>query len=110
MLLLSAINVSVGMSETLQANRIRDIAALRWFLEDKDLQELAVHHGVKEETLRDAARKLSTLLYFRARDRTGLTRIPTSIRVMKKDAAFWLKKLNDNEDRLRVLDPDKLPD
>lgn len=110
MLLLSAINVSCGMSEALQANRIRDIAALRWFLEDKDLEELATHHGVKVQSLKDAVRKLSTLLYFRARDRTGLTKVPSSIRVMKKDAAFWLQKLNDNEDRLRVLDPDKLPD
>lgn len=105
----TSIHVSAGMSQALETTRIRDIAALRWILQDKDVQEFADHHGIKPSTVREAAKRVGQLLYYRARDRSGLTQYPQTLKVLTDNPAFWLEKLVANEDRLRVLDNSKLP-
>lgn len=105
----AAINRAEGTDTKMKAKRVRDIASLRWYLEGKDLQELATHHQIRADTIRDALQKLAPILYYRCRDREAVGKLPTSLTQFRKNAAFWLEQLNANEDRLLELDNSNLP-
>lgn len=106
----ASIMVSKDTERKHQANRVRDISWLRSFLEGENCDELAAKANLKSaSTVKIAIKRVVVILYYRARDREGLTKAPDDLRQVKAKAVFWLRKLDANEDRLLVLDPNKLP-
>lgn len=107
----TAIKVSSDKEKQHLANRRRDLKWLRHFLEGKTTEEMAIAAGLKSNsTVKSAISNVAVILYYRARNREGLTKAPTDLRQVKANAAFWLEKLNANEDRMQALSPDNLPE
>lgn len=99
---------AVELLEKRQKIRKRNVRALRQALEGKPIAEIAAYYGTTEALVRVWMSEMLQLLFFRAKDRTGLTALPRGPLAVLTQSAFWLQKLNDNEDVMMELDPTKL--
>lgn len=88
--------------------RSRDIAALRFVLNGGTHFDFGKQQDISADRIRIGVMKVAHALYYRAQDRTGITRIPRGIPDLQKNAVLWLKKLDENEALLYELDPAKL--
>lgn len=89
--------------------RKRKLNVLRKVLEGQSIAEVAEYYAAQPTQIRLWMSEMLQLLFFRAKDRTGLTTLPRGPLAMMPQAAFWLQKLNENEDVMMELDPAKLP-
>lgn len=86
-----------------------EMAALKWILEGGTPQSYADHIQSSKARCYNGAMKLAGILYFRCPEREGLTRAPTSLNDLQKNAEFWLRKYHLTEHLLHILDPKDLP-
>lgn len=89
--------------------RKRKLRVLREALQGRPIDELATHYATNNPKIRVWMSEMLQLLFFRAKDRTGLTELPKGPLAALPQAAFWLQKLNENEDVMLELNPAKLP-
>lgn len=100
---------SPDLKDKHQKARNRNIRILRKLLEGQSMEQVAEYYAITPALARTLAAEILKILYFRAADRVGLTEPPRGIAPALANPAFWLEKLNDTEDLLKVLDPSKLP-
>lgn len=94
--------------ENFQKVRLRDIAFLRSFLQTCDLDAAGEANKVGKHQRYKIIGKMVGLVYYRSRDRSGMpTKPPTSMKEILVQGEFWLKKLDENEDLVRELEPPK---
>jgi len=84
--------------------RLRNIEILRGYLQGVPLDQLAAKYGVSYHVAQKATSEMVRLLWFRSKDRKGLTAFPERMKGVLEASAYWLDQLQENEEALRLLD------